>query len=55
MYLDSTSLFQQSIELALSGLEIRIATNVLLGNENVGNAALAGDFLQSILDCGAII
>lgn len=52
--LQCPSFFQQRVQLALSCLQVWIATNVFLGNEDVGNASLTGDFFEGILKCAAI-
>lgn len=52
--LDGTGAFQKSIQLRLFGLEIGVATNVLLGDEDVGHGSLAGDFLEGVLESGAV-
>ncbi|TVY19779.1 Altered inheritance of mitochondria protein 18 [Lachnellula arida] len=50
-----TGLLQQLGQLTLRGLEIRVATNVLLVDVDVGNGGLAIDFLQGSLDIRSII
>jgi len=54
-YLDGVGLFEQLRELALLCLELGVAANVLLADEDVGHGALLGDVLESVLDRGAII
>lgn len=53
--LESASLLQQSRELSLLGLELGVAANVLLADEDVGDSALAGDLLERSLDVGAVV
>ena len=48
-------MLQQAIKLALLGLDIRVATDVVLVDEDVGHAALASDLLEGILECGAVL
>ena len=50
----STGISEQALELALLGLEIRVAANVLLGNVDVGDGALAADLLEGVLDGAAV-
>jgi hypothetical protein len=50
-----TSLLQQAIELALFRLQIAVATNVLLANEDVGYSTLVRNLLESVLDGGSIV
>lgn len=45
-------LFQLSL---VNRLNIRVATNVLLGDKDVGHGTLVSHLLKSILDVGAII
>lgn len=52
--LDGTGGFQKIVQLRLFGLEIGIAANVLLGDEDVGHGSLAGDFLEGVLESGAV-
>jgi hypothetical protein len=52
--LDGASRLQQSVKLALLGLQVAVATNVLLLDEDIGHAALAGDFLEGVLDGCAV-
>lgn len=51
----STSILQESGELASNSLEVGVTTDVLLLDEDVGHSALVGDLLESILDRGAVI
>jgi hypothetical protein len=53
--LDSTSTLQQAIELTFLRLQVTVATNVILADEDVGHAALAGDFLEGILKGCAVL
>jgi hypothetical protein len=50
-----TSLLEQVDELALLGLQVRVATNVLLGDEDVGDGRLAGHVGEDGLHGGAIV
>lgn len=54
--LDSTSLLQQWFQSArlVQALEVRVAADMLLLDVDVGNGALAGDLLESILHGGAV-
>jgi hypothetical protein len=53
---DRPNLFQQYLQLlGASSLEIRVATDVLLSNEDIGYGALAGDIVQGLLDSVAIV
>ncbi len=52
---NSTRALQQIIKLSLLALQIRVATNMLLSDEDVRHATLAGYFLERILDRGAVI
>jgi hypothetical protein len=53
--LNGTSILQELSKITLLGLEIRVATNVLLLDVDVGNGGLTVDFLQRSLDIGTII
>lgn len=53
--LNSTSLLQQSRQLALLSAQIRVAADMLLLDEDVGHSALGSDLLERILDRGAVI
>ena len=53
--LDGIRLLQQIWKLALLGLELRIATNVLLLDEYVWDGALLSDLLERVLNSGAVI
>ena len=48
-------MLQQLWQLALLGLQIRVSSNVLLLDENIGNRALAGYALKGVLDGSTII
>ena len=52
--LNRTGTLQHLIEFALFTLEVRIATDVLLLEEDVGHATLAREVLERILECGAV-
>lgn len=52
--LNNTGILQQVGELALLCLEVRVATNVLLLNVDVGNGALTIDLPQRSLNIGSI-
>lgn len=39
----------------VKSLEVRVATNVLLSDEDVGDTALVGHLLESILDGRAVL
>jgi hypothetical protein len=54
IYSNSTGTLQKPIKLALLSLQIRVTTDVFLRDENVGHAALTGDFFEGILESGAI-
>lgn len=53
--LDGVGLLEQVGELALLCLELGVAANVLLADEDVGHGALLGDVLESILDRSAVV
>jgi len=53
--LDGTGVLQQAIELRFLRLQIAVSTNVLLRDEDIGDASLAGNFLEGILESCAII
>ncbi|KMU85120.1 hypothetical protein CIHG_02902 [Coccidioides immitis H538.4] len=53
--LQRTSSLEQSRQFRLAGLQVRVSTDVLVVDEDVGNGALVGDLLESGLDSGAII
>lgn len=57
MYLDvdRTCLLQQRRQLRLARLQIRISADMLLLDEDVGHGALARDFLERVLDRGAVV
>ena len=53
--LQSTSSLQQPLQLrTLLALQVRVTTNVLLANEDVGDGALVGDFLEGVLEVGSV-
>lgn len=54
VFSQSTCRLDQAFRVA-ECLEVRVAANVLLADENVGNRALAGDLLKCILDGAAVI
>ena len=49
------SLLEQVLQTALLRLQIRVAANVLLGNEDVGDCALARQVCEDGLDRGSVI
>ena len=53
--LQSTSIRQQTLEIALDCLKIRVSSNVLLLDVDVGDRSLAVDLLQCGLDGRSII
>lgn len=53
--LESTSILQQLGQRSRNGLKVRVATNVLLLDEDVGHGALFGNLLESTLDSSAVI
>lgn len=54
-YLNGVRLLQQGWKLALLGLQLGVAANVLVVDEDVGHGALVGDLLERILDGGAVV
>jgi hypothetical protein len=54
-HLDSVGILEQLGKLALLRLELRVTTDVLLADEDVGDGALLGHLLESVLDGGAIV
>lgn len=54
--LESASLGEEGLELARAAkaLDVRVAANVLLGNVDVGDGALAGDLFECVLDSTAV-
>lgn len=52
---NGTSLLEQSVQLLLLGLQVRVAANVLLGNEDVGHGGLASKVAERGLDGGTVI
>jgi hypothetical protein len=55
VHLQGTGSGKQSRELGLPVLQVRVTANVLLANVDVGDSALAGDFLESGLNSGAVL
>lgn len=55
LHSDSSGALQHSGQLLLLCLELRVAADVLLANENVGDGALLGHLLEGILQSGAIV
>jgi hypothetical protein len=53
--LDSVGILEQLRKLALLALQLRVTTDVLLADEDVGDGALVGHLLESVLDGGAIV
>jgi len=53
--LNSTSPLQQAIQLALLGLQIRVPTDMLLGDEDVRHGSLARYLLERILEGAAVV
>lgn len=54
--LQSTGSGELALEvILLEGLDVRVAANVLLVDEDVGDAALAGHLSESVLDVGTVI
>ena len=53
--LNSTGRLQESVELSLLCLKLAVSSNVVLADEDVGNASLAGDVFESILKGGSIV
>lgn len=49
-YLQSTSILEQRLQVALLSLKVRVSTNVLLRNENVGHGSLARHLAEGALD-----
>lgn len=54
-HLDGVGVLEQLGELALLALELRVAANVLLADEDVGHRALLGHLLEGILYRGAVV
>jgi hypothetical protein len=52
---DGTSLLQQIGQLGLLSLQVRVAADMLLSDEDVRDGALGRYFLKRILDSGAIV
>ena len=54
--LQSTGSGELALEvILLESLDVRVAANVLLVDEDVGDAALAGHLSESVLDVGTVI
>jgi len=53
--LDGVCILQQLWQLRLLCLEVRVATDVLVVNEDVRDGALVGDVFESVLNCAAIV
>ena len=53
--LDGVGVLEQLGELALLCLQLGVAANVLLADEDVGDRALLGDVLKRILDRGTVV
>ena len=53
--LDGVGILEQLVELTLLCLELGVAANVLLADEDVGHGALLGDLLESVLDRGTVV
>lgn len=49
-HLNSASILEQGLEVALLGLQIRVSTDMLLRNEDVGHGSLAGQLAEGGLD-----
>lgn len=54
-FLNSIGRLEELRKLALLALKIRVTSNMLLGDKDVGNGALVGHLLEGILNGGAII
>ncbi len=54
-HLDSTCVFQKSIQLSPLRLQVRVSSNVLLADEDVGHGALARDAFECVLESCAVI
>lgn len=53
--LDGVGVLQQLLELALLALQLGVAANVLLADEDVGHGALGSDLLEGVLDSGTVV
>lgn len=53
--LDRASILEQALEVSLLRLQVGVATDVLLRNEDIGHGGLARQIAQSRLDGRAII
>lgn len=54
-YLNRASSLQQFRQLILLRLQVRVAADMLLFDEDVGHGALMGDFFEGVLDGGAVL
>jgi hypothetical protein len=54
-HLDSVGILEKLGKLALLRLELRVTTDVLLADEDVGDGALLGHLLEGVLDGGTIV
>jgi hypothetical protein len=54
-HLDGTSCVQKPIQLSPLRLQVRVATNVLLADEDVGHGALPRDAFECVLQRGTVI
>jgi len=48
-------LLEHVLQLRLLGLQVRVSANVLLGDEDIGDGALAGHFFEGVLDRGTVV
>lgn len=55
IYSNRTSLLQQCRQFALDGLQVGVAADVLLVDEDVGHGPLVGELLESVLDVLSVI
>lgn len=53
--LDGFGVLEQLLELALLALQLGVAANVLLADEDVGHGALGSDLLEGVLDSGTVV
>ena len=53
--LDCAGVFEQGGQVTLLSLEVRIATNVLLGNEDVRDRSLVCNFLERVLNSTTVV
>ena len=54
MFLNSASLLQQGIQIP-PGLQVGIAADMVLSDEDIGHAALVRHLLEGILDCSSVV